>query len=442
MLGIFKIYPVEKLLHYVWKHKLLPLKALLTTDGREVEIIDPGLTNTNAGPDFFNAKVRIGDTLWAGNVEIHLRSSDWYRHGHDTDEAYNNVVLHVSSVIDSEVTTASGKQLPQLQLDIPADLHLRYENLKKTDDYPRCFRIIPHVDTFKVHSWMDTLVVERLEDRARQVEQRLRNTQGNWEWALFVTLARNFGFGLNGDAFETWAQRIPLDKTGKHRDELFQIEAIFLGIAGLLETASLPANSKTDDYFLQLQREFSYQCHMFGLGAIMPYQQWKYLRLRPQNFPHLRLAELAWMYHKGNVSLSRLKDAMMKDNYLEELWNIITAETSPYWHEHLMFGCPIPKRQLHLSRSSQNLIIINTVVPVLYTYAMTHDDWQLREKVLDLLRQMPAEQNYIMRQWEDCGLKVTSAADSQALIQLKKQYCDRHDCLRCSFGYEYLNSKL
>ena len=442
MLCIFKIYTVEKLLHYVWKHKLLPLKALLTTDGQELEIIDPGLANTNAGPDFFNAKVRIGDTLWAGNVEIHLKSSDWYRHGHDTDEAYDNVILHIASVIDSEVTTNSGKKLPQLQLDIPADLHLRYENLQKTEDYPRCFRIIPSIDSFKAHSWMDTLMVERLDERARQVEKRLHDTQGNWEWALFVTLARNFGFGLNGDAFETWAKRIPLDKTGKHRDELFQIEAIFLGMAGLLEKNSLPQNSKADDYFLQLQHEFSYQCHLFGLGAIMPYQQWKYLRLHPQNFPHIRLAELAWMYHKGNVSLSKLKDAMMKDNSLEELRKIIVAETSPYWHEHLMFGCPIPKRQLHLSRSSQNLIIINTVIPVLYTYAMTHNDWDLREKVLDLLRELPAEQNYILRQWEACGLKVSTAADSQALIQLKKQYCDRHDCLRCSFGYEYLNSKL
>ncbi len=433
---------MEKLLHYVWKHKLLPLKALLTTDGQELEIIDPGLKNTNAGPDFFNAKVRIGNTLWAGNVEIHLKSSDWYRHGHDTDAAYDNVVLHVASVIDSDVTTASGKQLPQLQLDIPADLHLRYELLQQTEDYPPCYRIIPHINTFKVHSWMDTLVVERLEERARQVELRLRNTQGNWEWALFVTLARNFGFGLNGDAFETWAQRIPLDKTGKHRDELFQIEAIFLGMAGLLETSSLAQHAQPDDYFLQLQHEFSYQRHLFGLGAIMPYQQWKYLRLRPQNFPHIRLAELAWMYHKGNVNLSNLKDALMKENSLDELRKIIVTETSPYWHEHLMFGCPIPKRALHLSRGSQNLIVINTVVPILYTYAITHNDGELRERVLDLLRDLPAEQNYILRQWEACGLKVDTAADSQALIQLKKKYCDRHDCLRCSFGYEYLSSKL
>lgn len=437
---------MEKLLHYVWKHRLLPLKALLTTDGEELEIIDPGLANPNQGPDFFNAKVRIGQTLWAGNVEIHLRSSDWYRHGHDTDDAYDNVVLHVASVVDTDVTTSSGKRLPQLQLDIPADLEARYDTLKRTEDYPRCYRIIPDVDPFKAHAWMDTLMVERLEERARQVEERLQQAQGNWEWALFVTLARNFGFGLNGDAFETWARRIPLDRLGKHRDDLFQIEAIFLGMAGLLEAASLPPGSAErgmwDEYFLSLRREFQYQCRLFELGAIMPYQQWKYLRLRPQNFPHIRLAELAWMYHKGEVTLARLKDATMAEKPLDELLRLLTATTSEYWTTHIMFGCPIERRQLHLARGSQHLIIINTVIPVLYAHALTHDDWPLRERVLELLRLLPAEQNFIMRQWQQCGLTVSTAADSQALIQLKRQYCDRHDCLRCSFGYEYLNSRL
>ena len=442
MLCIFKIYKVEKLLHYVWKHKLLPLKALLTTDGQEVEIIDPGLANPNQGPDFFNAKVRIGDTVWAGNVEIHLRSSDWFRHGHEGDKAYDNVVLHVANIVDCDVTTSTGKRLPQLQLDIPADLSLRYDTLRKTEDYPRCYRVIPQLDTFKVHSWMDTLVVERLEERSRQVEKRLKQTNGNWEWALFITLARNFGFGINGDTFETWAQRIPLDKTGKHRDELFQIESIYLGMAGLLEDDALPPNAVADDYFRQLQKEFSYQCRLFSLGAIMPYQQWKYLRLRPQNFPHIRLAELAWMYHKGNVTLSILKDSVMEENPLEALRRVLVAETSEYWQSHIMFGCPIENRSLRLSKGSQNLLIINTVIPVLYAYAMSHDNWVLREKVLNLLQLLPAEQNYILRQWEQCGLKVDTAGDSQALIQLKKQYCDRHDCLRCSFGYEYLSSRL
>lgn len=435
---------MERLLHYVWRHRLLPLKALLTTDGEELEIVDPGLANNNAGPDFFNAKVRIGTTMWAGNVEIHLRSSDWYRHGHETDEAYNNVVLHVANVVDCEVRTESGKRLPQLQLDIPADLGSRYETLQKTEDYPRCHRIIPRIDPFKTHAWMDTLLAERLTERAAMVEKRLQETRGNWEWALFVTLARNFGFGLNGDAFETWARRIPLERIGKHRDELFQIEAIFLGMAGLLEPEALPPNSReegqADEYFQRLRREFQYQCRLFDLGETMSYRQWKYLRLRPQNFPHIRLAELAWMYHKGNIGLSRIIDATLDDKPLERLYDLLQATTSDYWHRHIMFGRCVDHRQLHLSLQTQHLLIINTVLPVLYAYATDHDDWNLRERVIDLPRQLPAERNHILRQWQTCGLQADSAADSQALIQLKRQYCDRHDCLRCNFGYEYLKN--
>lgn len=435
---------MERLLHYVWKHRLLPLRALLTTDGQELEIIDPGLANTNAGPDFFNAKVRIGQTMWAGNVEIHLRSSDWFRHGHEGDERYDNVILHVASVVDCDVTTCSGKRLPQLQLDIPASLSQRYETLQRTEDYPRCYRIIPRLDIFRVHAWMDTLTVERLEERAQQVKGRLKATNGNWEWALFITLARNFGFGLNGDAFEAWAGRIPLNRIGKHRDELFQIEAIFLGMAGLLEAASLPPESREkgalDEYFLSLRHEFQYQCRLFSLPTPTPYRQWRYLRLRPQNFPHIRLAELAWMYHKGRVTLSGLKDATMTEEPLKALRKALKAETSPYWQTHIMFGHPTGKRTLRLSQSSQNLLIINTVVPVLYAYATSHNDWELRQRTLDLLQLLPAERNHILRQWEACGLHVDTAADSQALIQLKRQYCDRHDCLRCSFGYEYLKS--
>jgi len=452
---------MEKLLHYVWKHRILPLKALLTSDGQEVEIIDVGLSNPNAGPDFFNAKVRIGETTWAGNVEIHLRSSDWYRHGHDLDEAYNNVILHVVQTIDSPVTTENGKTLPQLQLDIPVGLYAKYEHLQKTEDYPRCHTIIPQIDTFKAHSWFDTLLVERLQERANLVLERLKAVNGDWEWALFVTLARNFGFGVNGDAFETWAKRLPLNRLGKHRDELFQIEAIFLGLAGLLQADSLPQNcrekGKDDEYFLRLQKEFAYQQRLFDLTLPLPFTMWKYLRLRPQNFPHIRLAELAWMYHNGKVGLQNLIDAVMTDEVdenegentkrktespaLTALRRILYTETSDYWHEHIMFGCPAPHMELHLSRATQNLLIINTVVPTLYAYATTHDRWDLRERILDLLRELPAENNYILRQWEACGLKVSDAADSQALIQLKKQYCDRLDCLRCQFGYEYLKSE-
>ncbi|MCF0198385.1 MAG: DUF2851 family protein, partial [Bacteroidaceae bacterium] len=376
------------------------------------------------GPDFFNAKVRVGNTMWAGNVEIHLRSSDWFRHGHDTDPAYDNVVLHVVQTVDCEVTTSSGKRIPQLQLDIPAGLHQRYAELQRTDNYPRCYRIIPKMDVFTVHSWMDTLLCERMEERAQQVKERLQRVDGDWEWALFTTIARNFGFGLNGDVFEAWARRIPFNRIGKHRDEVFQIEAIFLGQGGLLEEGTLPPNMPPAEWQL-LQHEFRYQQTLFSLPEPLSSRQWRYLRTRPQNFPHIRLFQLAQLYHEGRVGLSALLDAIKEEQPLEALIRLLDV------HAH----------GTTLSRNSCQLIVINSVVPVLYAHAEMHDNWPLRQRLADILQSIPAEDNHILRQWRECGLQADSAADSQALIQLKRAYCDRNDCLRCKFGYEYLKEQ-
>lgn len=398
---------MEKLLHYVWKHKILPLKALLTTDGREVEIIDPGLQNNDQGPDFFNAKVRIGETVWVGNVEIHLKSRDWYRHGHHTDPAYNNTILHVAQVVDCDVETESGTHPPQLQLDIPAQLAVHYEELNKTDDYPRCHRVIPQLERMKIHSWMDALLVERLAERSENVVERVKKTNGNWEEATWITLCRNFGFGLNGDAFERWARLIPLQAVGKHRDNLLQIESIFLGEAGLLDEMEESDCQK-------MKNEFAFLCHKFNLPAPMTPQDWKYLRTRPQNFPHVRIRQIARLFHSGHTqmrSLVETTDVKMLQKALADGG---------------------------ISKASCQLIIINTVVPLLYAYGQCHKEQALMDRALAFLAQLPAEDNYIIRQWKSCGLDVTSAADSQALIQLKREYCDRKDCLRCRIGYEYL----
>ena len=405
---------MEKLLHYVWKHRILPLKALLTTDGQPLEIIDPGIHNSDQGPDFFNAKVRVGDVVWAGNVEIHLRSSDWYRHGHHEDAAYDNTILHVVSVADCEVETHDGKHPAQLVLDIPAPLVLHYAELCQTDDYPRCHRIIPSLAPMKVHAWMDALLVERLEERSRRVTERVKGTQGDWEQATFVTLARNFGFGLNGDAFERWAQRIPLSAAGKGRDDLFRVEAFFLGQAGLIEQLRpLRGDAETD----RMQAEYQFLRHKFGLAEPMESHEWRYLRTRPQNFPHMRLLQLARLFHEGRGQMSHLLETTDAESLHDEL-----APSG-------------------LSAASCRLIVINTVVPLLYAYGMSHHDEACCERAIGLLGQLPAENNYIIRQWRQCGLAVKSAADSQALIQLKRDYCDRLDCLRCRFGYEYLKSK-
>ena len=231
---------MEQLLHYVWKHKIFPLKELKTTTGQQVEVIDTGLANTDAGPDFFNAKLKLDGVLWIGNIEIHERSSDWFKHGHHADAGYNSVILHIASEIDTEISRSNGERIPQIQLICPEAVRTNYKELLETDSYPPCYRIIPSLPPFTAHSWMTALQMERFEQKATLLNERLKRCQGNWEDAFFITLARNFGFGLNGDAFETWAHRLPFRAVDKHRNDLFQIEAIFFGQAGILEDWNFP----------------------------------------------------------------------------------------------------------------------------------------------------------------------------------------------------------
>ncbi len=428
---------MEQLLHYVWKHKMFPLKELMTTDGRKVEVIDSGLHNRNAGPDFFNAKVKIDGTLWVGNVEIHDRSSDWYRHGHDHDSAYDNVVLHVAGVIDSEVQTTSGQQLPQLQLDVPPMVQQQYDELLKTDQYPPCYKIIPDLSLLTVHAWMAALQTERLERKTEDIRKRADRCNGSWEDAYFVTLARNYGFGINGDAFEQWAYHVPLSAVGKHRDDLFQIEAIFMGQAGLLELDTVPAHYQKDalneGYFAKLRNEYQYLAHKFSLQP-MNATLWRFLRLRPQNFPHIRISQLANLYYEQKASLSKLIECQS----VKEMQEMMRTHVTPYWETHYTFGSESPENSKRLSPFSLNLLMINTAIPMLFAYGRHASKEQLCDRAFDFLEELKAENNHIIRMWRDCGLEVKNAGDSQALIQLKKEYCDRKDCLRCRFGFEYL----
>ena len=409
-----------------------------TTDGRMVEIIDPGLYNRrDAGPDFFNAKVRIGGTLWVGNVEIHDRASDWYQHGHDRDAAYDNVVLHVVGVADSDVMNSRGEYLPQLVLQVPASVSENYEELLHSDQYPPCYRIIPDLPQLLVHSWMAALQTERLEQKTVAIGERARRCNGSWEDAYFMTLARNFGFGINGEAFEQWAQQVPLSAVGKHRDDLFQVEAIFMGQAGLLDLQAVPERYQTDamndGYFTRLRNEYLYLAHKFSMKP-MNFATWRFLRLRPQNFPHIRIAQLAQLYYDRKSGLSELLECKT----VEAVQQLLSTHVTPYWETHYVFGAESPKSTKHLSRSSLNLLTINTAVPMLFAVGRHRQKEELCDRAFDFLEQLKAEQNHIVRMWKECGLEAASAGDSQALIQLKREYCDKRDCLRCRFGYEYL----
>jgi len=433
---------MEQLLHYTWKHKLWPLLPMATTDGRPVEVIDPGLYNRrDSGPDFFNAKVRIGGTLWVGNVEIHQRASDWYAHGHDHDQAYNNVVLHVVGVADADVQNQRGEYLPQLELHVPDAVSSNYEQLLHTDHYPPCYQIIPSLSRLTVHSWMAALCTERLEQKTAAIARRAEQAGGSWEDAYFITLARSFGFGINSDAFELWARQVPLSAVGKHRDDLFQIEVIFMGQAGLLEPEAIPERHREaalkDDYFQRLRNEYLYLAHKFAFKP-MDATAWRFLRLRPQNFPHIRISQLAQLYYDRRSSLS----ALLECETIAQLRQLLATHVTPYWQTHYLFGLESPENSKCLSSSSLNLLMINTAIPVLFAMGRHRQKDEWCDRAFDLLEQVHAEQNHITRMWQECGLDVASAADSQALIQLKREYCDRRDCLRCRIGFEYLKRSM
>lgn len=471
---------MEALLHYVWQHRLFPTSPLVTTSGERVEVLDTGLHNTDAGPDFFNAKVRIGAQLWVGNVEIHTRASDWFRHEHQGDPRYNNVILHVVEHNDAEVTTLSGRSLPQLVLSVPTYVADNYHTLMVEDAYPPCHRILPTLPLFEVHAWLSALTIERLEQKMTRIDQWLSLTHGDWERVAFILLARAFGFGKNTDAFEHWAATLDPQHTGKHRDDPLLIEAFFFGQAGLLDSGQISQEDQ-DSHFQLLQREYRFLQQKFNLTPI-PVQEWKFLRLRPQNFPHVRLAQLAALYLSQRFSLA----AICQSPSIEELYNILEFNTLPYWLHRFKFGenaVPFAKNQDKLNPSSQHaakenrnftterpskdtnranqprkvakrdascsclssaskdLLLINAVFPLLFAYGHHHQNEALMDKAINWMETMRAERNHVVRMWQDVGIMAEHAADSQALLQLKWMYCDRHDCLRCRFGARYLQRK-
>ena len=421
---------MEQLLHYVWKHKIFPLQELRTVTGVPVEIIDVGLHNTNSGPDFFNGKIKIDGTLWVGNIEIHSISSDWVRHGHHKDKAYDSVVLHIAERIDCDVYRSNGEEIPQMQLACPDRVRSRYDELKRADMKPPCFSIIPSLPSLTVHSWLSALQSERFQQKTDVIKERLKLYNNHWEDTFFVSLARNFGFGINGDAFELWAKLISFRAIDKHRDNLFQVEAFFFGQAGLLNE-DLP-----DPYYQELQREYRYLEHKFELRQ-MDASLWRFLRLRPGNFPHVRLAQLGYLYHKERSLFSRVMEA----ETIKEIRAILSTGTSDYWKAHFNFYKSSPASEKKLGNGVMDLLVINTVAPFLFAYGLHKGEEMFCLRAISLLEELRAENNYVTRLWDGVGIPVHSAADSQALIQLQKEYCDKKKCLYCRFGYEYLRNK-
>ena len=419
---------MEGLLQYIWQHKLWLSEDMVTGDGRKVRVIDPGLLNTDAGPDFFNAKVEIDGHLWVGNVEIHVRASDWKRHHHDEDPAYDNVILHVVEKDDAPVYRTGGEIIPQVALRVSPRFNECYDRLVNAKVELPCAARLKEIPQLTVTEWIEALAFERLHSKVDRVRELYERFHGSWEDICYVMLARTLGFGINNDAFERLARVTPLRLLHKHSDSILQVEALLFGQAGLLNGAY-----SDDTYFQQLTREYAFLANKFSLRPIEG-TAWKLFRSRPQNFPFRRIALLA-QFIQGGFNL--MNDILNADD-TKALRQLFDIELSGYWTTHYSFGKPSPGAGRALSDSSIDIVLINTVAPLYYARGEMTDDYGMTDRAIALLEDIRPERNSIVALFTGAGIKCEDALTSQALIQLRRNYCETRKCIYCRLGHRLL----
>ncbi len=417
-------------MQYVWKHRLWRSEDMVTNTGKKVRVVDPGLLNTDAGPDFFNAKIEIDGHMWVGNVEMHYRATDWKRHHHDSDKAYDSVILHVVAKDDAPVRRTNGELIPQLVLEVSPQFNADYASLVGATIEVPCATKIKQVPHLTIVEWVEGLAFERLHGKVERIHQLLDSFNGSWEDVCYVTLARNFGFGINNDAFERLARRTPLRLLGKHSDSVLQIEALLFGQAGMLDTQK----PGMDSYYNQLCTEYAFLSNKFQLTP-MEKESWKLFRIRPQNFPYRRIAMLAQFIEGGFRMMNRILEAEGE----KEMRALFEVELSGYWTKHYTFGKPNERATSTLSRSSTDIILINTVAPLLYAYGELTGNYEMTDKAIKLLEDLRAESNSIVSHFVAYGIDCPDALTSQALVQLKREYCDARKCIYCKIGHHLLS---
>ena len=419
---------MEGLLQYIWQHRLWLSEDMVTGDGLKVRVIDPGLLNTDAGPDFFNAKVEIDGRLWVGNVEIHVRASDWKRHHHDEDPAYDSVILHVVEKDDAPVTRINGERIPQVELRVSPRFNECYDRLVNAQVELPCAARLNEVPTLTVTEWIEALAFERLHGKVDRVRELYDRYNGSWEDICYVMLARTLGFGINNDAFERLARVTPLRLLHKHSDSILQVEALLFGQAGLLNGAQ-----GEDPYFQQLTREYAFLANKFSLRPIEG-SAWRLFRSRPQNFPYRRIALLAQFVQGG----FNLMNDILEASDTKQLRQLFDIELSGYWTTHYSFGKPSPGAGRALSNGSIDIVLINTVAPLYYARAEMTDDYAMTDRAIALLEDIRPEQNSIVTLFRNAGIKCDDALTSQALIQLRRNYCEARKCIYCRLGHRLL----
>ena len=417
----------ESFLHYLWQFQYFDKTELTTTVGDELIIFKAGIHNTDAGPDFSQIKVKIDGIDWAGSAEIHIKSSEWMDHGHQHDHAYENVVLHVVWEEDKPIYRHDGTRIPSLELKGRVDGQLinEYQKLINNSSVIPCEHSFRKIDHLVKLSMVDKALMKRLEDKANTVTDLLNQNQGDWEETTYQLLAANFGFKVNKEPFLQLAKALPYKIIQKHRDQLLQVEALLFGQAGFLVTKT------KDEYITKLFTEYEFLSNKYSLqSAEMNAAQWKFLRLRPSNFPTLRIAQLASLFHFRKSIFSHLIE--IEDYKSLKLFFEITP--SPYWQTHYRFGKKAEGMVPDFGEASADIVIINSVVPLLVAYGKAKDDWSLVDKAVNILQHIASEKNKIVTLWKDLGYISKTAFDSQGLIELYQNFCQRRQCLNCAIG--------
>lgn len=424
----------EAFLHYIWQYQMLD-GGLTTTDGQPVVVLKAGELNKDAGPDFFNARVRIGQVEWVGNVEVHIHTSDWHCHHHDLDAAYNNVVLHVVYEHDGEIHRQDGQSPATLELKrfLHPALVANYEFLATPpagNPFP-CFSKVAAVPQFLLSSWLERLTVERIEAKAVTVHRMLDESKGNWSQTCYWLMAHYFGGKVNALAFELLAKSLDQKILARWNNDRVRVEALFMGQAGLLDSYF------EDDYPRRLQSDYEPLRTALRLSPIDRHL-WKFHRLRPSNFPTIRISQFADLLSSSTNLFSSLLDI----TDVKELERLFNRSAAPYWDNHYQFDRPAARSSAkHIGRMQADLLIINAWLPLLFVYGAAHGNQHYKDQALHLLGQLPPEDNTVIRQWRQAGVGAANAADSQALLQLYNNYCSSRRCLECRVGYHLLKSK-
>ena len=414
----------EKLLHFIWQHQLLTPSDLKTTDGEQIVIEQVGQLNHNAGPDFLNARLKIGKELWAGHVEMHIHAKDWIRHQHHLDKNYNSVMLHVVMHHDHALN------VPTLELNekVAEKLLLKHEALMNSQRWIPCADDIQKVDSFTVEAWKSRLLVERLERKSVYFKTDLNELQNDWEECHYRNLTRSFGHKVNKDAFDELSRMLPYRILKKHSGDIQVTEALLFGVGGLL-------SDPKDDYQSVLAEEFRFYKHKYDLSE-MNQLAWKYATLRPGNFPTVRIAQLASLIKSGGVSFSQLINL----DTPSRIYKVFDVTASAYWDHHYRFASHSKLQRKRLGKTTINSLFINHIIPMLYSYGWYKGIPELKEKAMQWMEKTTSEKNGIISKWAEIGLASKTAFDSQSLLELKNEYCSNKNCLNCGIGSALLRN--